>query len=243
MPTASRPEDRPIIGITTSFEEDEQRLHYAYVQAVENAGGLPLIIPMLQSPTAMKSLTDLLDGLLISGGPAIEEGLIGTLPDDIDLPAPVRKVTDKHILAQTLKENKPVLGICYGMQLLNAAAGGTLYADVQRDLKNVGAHSPKRGSAAHDILFEPQSHLYRLLSQDRMQVNSRHIQAVCTVPSPYRVAAFSEDGLIEAIENNDGSIIGVQFHPERMGDAMKALFENLVTCARRWRQRRAGLEA
>ncbi|MDX1488611.1 MAG: gamma-glutamyl-gamma-aminobutyrate hydrolase family protein, partial [Acidiferrobacterales bacterium] len=139
------------IGITTSFQDQEQCLHRTYVQAVEQAGGLPLIVPMLETERATQSFADLLDGLVITGGPAITEGLIGDLPDDISETNPVRVESDERILRAFLDSRKPILGICYGMQLLNAAAGGNIYADVERQQGDTLVHSNKRGADTHPI--------------------------------------------------------------------------------------------
>ena len=205
------------IGITTSFEADEQRLKLAYVRAVEAVGGLPLIVPMLAEAASVRAFAELLDGLVITGGPAIEDGLVGALPEDIDRTDPVRTAADRQILEAFLEARKPILGICYGMQLLNAAAGGTLYADVERQVEGT---------------LVPGSHLHRLLGREALDVNTRHVQAIAEPGDGFRVAARAPDGTVEAIESADGTVLGVQFHPERMGAAMQPLFAHLVARAR-----------
>lgn len=224
------------IGITTSFENGEQRLHRRYVQAVERAGALPMIVPMLQSEDAMQAFADLLDGLVITGGPAITDGLQGDLPDEIAETDPVRVASDMRIVKAFEATRRPMLGICYGMQLLNARAGGTIYADVERQHDGVRAHSQKRGATTHPLQLVEGTHLADVLGSTIDQVNTRHLQAIASVGSGYRVAATSPDGVVEAIENDDGTVLGVQFHPERMGEQMEALFQHLVDSARRSRQ-------
>lgn len=222
----------PRIGITTSLNDGEQRLDRRYVLAVERAGGLPLIVPMLETEAAANAFAALLDGLVITGGPAVTDGLVGTLPDEIEETAGARLASDKHMLAAFRAARRPVLGICYGMQLGNAAAGGTLYADVQAQHAGSASHSQKRGGTDHAVTLEPGTHLHRLLQKDTFSVNTRHLQAIETPGRGLRVAARAPDGVIEAVESADGLFLGVQWHPERMGDAMAPLFRHLVDQAR-----------
>lgn len=230
------------IGITTSFQEEEQRLHRAYVLAVERAGGLPLIVPMVEGETTARAFAEGLDGLVITGGPAVTDGLVGTLPDDIDETEAVRSESDRRILRAFLDARKPILGICYGMQLLNAEAGGTLYADVQHQVEGTLVHSSTRGGETHPLRIVPGTLLGELLGPSEFAVNTRHIQAVADVAGPYRVSATAPDGVVEAFEDADGLIVGVQFHPERMGAAMEPLFRHLVDRARAAR-RSAGVSS
>jgi putative glutamine amidotransferase len=111
--------------------------------------------------------------------------------------------------------------------MVNALAEGAIYADVQQQIEGALVHSNKRGGDRHEVHIAPETHLHSILQRDSMQVNTRHIQAVAQVGERLRVAATAPDGVIEAIENDDGTIIGVQFHPERM-DEMLPLFHHLV---------------
>jgi putative glutamine amidotransferase len=224
---------RPRIGITTSLNDGEQRLDRRYVLAVERAGGLPLPVPMLDTADAADAFAELLDGLVVTGGPAVTDGLVGTLPEEIEETADARLASDKHILAAFRAARRPVLGVCYGMQLGNAAAGGTIYADVQAQHPASAAHSQKRGGSDHAVTIEPGTHLHCVLQQPAVSVNTRHLQAIETPGPGLRVAARAPDGVIEAVESEDGLFLGVQWHPERMPGTMAPLFTHLVEQARR----------
>jgi len=242
---------RPRIGITTSLNEGEQRLDRRYVESVRLAGGLPLIVPMTTDRETLLEFAKLLDGLVVTGGPAIVDGLIGELPSDISLTDPVRIEADKTILGAFLETRRPVLGICYGMQLLNAVRGGTIFADFSDRPAPVDAspsagrtlgdghtthaavvHSSNRGGTEHIVQAEPGSRLAEILGSSRFVVNTRHIQAVAAVGAGLKATLYAEDGCIEGIEDDSGLILGVQFHPERMGQETQALFETLVESAR-----------
>lgn len=225
------------IGMTTAFDGTRQQIDYAYVQALEKAGALPVLLPIIRSQAPARLFARQLDGLVVPGGPAVTNGLIGTLPDDLDPPQPLRTESDRYYLEAFLEAGKPILGICYGMQLLNAVLGGTLYADVQRQRRDVLPHSPKRGGQQHALAITPDTHLARLVGQLTWQVNTRHLQAVATVGQGLRISARAPDGVIEAIESPDGRLVGVQFHPERMGSEGLILFRHLVSQAEKFAAR------
>ena len=228
--------NRPRIGITTSLNTTEagvreQRLDLRYVRAVERAGGLPLIVPMVASADAADAHAALLDGLVVTGGPAVIDGLIGELPADIDETDPDRVASDRRLLGAFLEARRPTLGICYGMQLASALRGGTIYADVERQVEGTAVHSSGRGGTTHPVTGLPGTHLGRLLSHADIEVNTRHVQALAQPGEGLVIAAQAPDGTIEAIETLDGTFLGVQFHPEAMEPALDVLFEDLVARA------------
>ncbi|MDE2856173.1 MAG: gamma-glutamyl-gamma-aminobutyrate hydrolase family protein [Chloroflexota bacterium] len=216
---------RPRIGITTSLENGIQTLDLRYAQAVEAAGGIPIIAPILDSADSARAFATLLDGLIITGGPGITRGLIGALP--ADLPAVDERRDRSDELIYRAMAERPFLGICYGMQFANALAGGSIYADVQRQT-GAAVHSADRGAGEHQIHIAPTSRLRSMLRTERLPANSHHIQALAEPGDGLQVSARSADNVIEAIESEDGRVIGVQFHPERMRERGLPLFADLI---------------
>ena len=220
----------PLIGITTSLESGQQRLDLDYVQCVEIAGGVPVLLPMVQDAGMAEQVCASLAGLLIPGGPGITMNMAGSLPEALPPVDARRWHSDVFYWKAAGTRNLPVLGICYGMQLMNVLCGGTLYADVERQHPGAMVHSEKRGAKTHPVKVKPDSYLNRLVRTSELQVNSRHLQAVEHPGAGLEVSARSPDGVIEAIESPDGRYLGVQFHPEKI--PLRPLFSHLVTCAK-----------
>ena len=227
---------RPIIGITTSFlsKSKQQSLNHEYVIAVERAGGCPLILPMTEEQETLAPLFALLNGLIITGGPGITQGLVGKLPKDLPSVVPTRYENDIRAFEYAQKKQMPVLGICYGMQFINAQFGGTIYADIQIQC-DVDPHSP--GRAEHPV-YHMWSRLIPIpISRPFWaRPNVRPIAFTCkgleTVGGELNISARSEDRVIEGIETPDGRIIGVQFHPEKMPNTIfDRIFDRLLTQA------------
>ncbi len=216
---------KPRIGITTSYNDNRQSVDVHYANAVENAGGIPVIVPMFQHEETAKDFASILDGLIITGGPGIIRGLVGDLPDDIS-PVDVVRDTSDELIYHAMSE-RPILGICYGMQFVNAMAGGKIYGDVQNQAK-VNVHSTGRGATEHPIIIQADTHLHNILNVSELITNTYHLQAIAEVGEGLTVTAHADDGVIEGIETSDGRIIGVQFHPERMTDRAQPLFDNLI---------------
>jgi putative glutamine amidotransferase len=239
----TRPEDRPRIGVTTSLTpngrgEKEQRLDLAYVRAVERAGGLPLVVPMLATDEAADAFAALLDGLVVTGGPAVTLGMTGRRPDDLDETDPERVAADARLLRAFLDARRPTLGICYGMQLASALRGGTIWADATRDRPDTAVHSSKRGGADHDVRVADGTRLRGIVGPGPLRVGARHIQALNAVGEGLVVSAVAPDGVVEAVETPDGAFVGVQFHPEALSPPLDALFDDLVARARAFRDGR-----
>lgn len=223
---------KPRIGITTSYKDGKQSISHYYIQAIEKAGGVPIIAPMLESDDTAEAFASVLDGLIITGGPGVTRGLNGDLPDDLSPVDAMRDTSDERIY-RAFASQRPMLGICYGMQFINAMHGGTIYADVTQQHTNALNHSDGRGADPHFVSITESSTLFRTLNTPQIKVNTYHIQAIEQVGEGLTVSATAPDGVIEAIESEDGRIMGVQFHPERMGDSMMPLFINFIERCKR----------
>jgi len=211
----------PIIGITTDIEGDYFKLKHHYPDAIIRAGGIPLLIP-LTGNTA--TYAERIDGLLIPGGLDIDPFYYNeTLIRGIKLVSRKRSDFEISLLKQVVSLCKPVLGICYGMQLINVVFGGTLYQDIDSQLTVEINHKKDY----HTIVITKN----RFLRKGTFSVNSSHHQAVKKIGNGFLSFAYSSDKLIEAFYKEDYHfLVGVQWHPERLIDSEPSvsLFKSFV---------------
>lgn len=216
---------RPIIGITAGFTymEEKHFLTDFYVQAVENLGGIPMILPSVGT-SLVSRVYDLVDGIIFSGGSDIDPGYYGQNPlKGLGEIIPKRDKFELFLAKQALGGTKPTLGICRGLQLLCVAAGGQIYQDLEEITNNDHNQKAPKWYPYHEVKIEKESKLYNILEKNRIKVNSFHHQGVKESGIGLKAVAFSEDGLIEAVESScpDKLIIGVQWHPECSWDSDK----------------------
>ena len=235
---------RPIIGITPdegltggAFPLPRLELKHAYARAVIDAGGVPLVLPCTDDPKVLAAYLAAVQGLLITGGafdipPALyrEKPLPG-----LGALKPARTRFELALLRGALRRDRPVLGVCGGMQLLNVLRGGTLYQDLRAQLPQAGPHEQDiaRHRPWHAVTVVPDSLLARATRARTLRVNSTHHQAVKQVGRRLRVSAVAPDGVIEAVECTDRRFaVGVQWHPELLGArARGGLYRALVAAA------------
>lgn len=224
---------KPIIGIISNSNEENRKkfcTNATYINAVVNAGGIPLMIPSRVGLEDCQQIIKQIDGLLIPGGGDIIPDLYGeeTHPKVVY----ARRSNDlfEIELAKLAREHgKPLLGICRGHQVINVAFGGTLYQDIVSQFKDEICHrqSPNNpDEAMHKVYLTEDSNLAKILGKETIGVNTYHHQAVKDVAQGFVVSAKSSDGLIEAIETEDGMVIGVQWHPEILAPRFEE-FNNL----------------
>lgn len=238
---------RPRVGIPWRTSEEEAQGNRPkianYEKAVLDSGGEPVLIP-LGDKAGQERLIPTLDAFVLPGSPAdVEPAEYGDVNHGKSAPADLaREEADRAILAHAFAEKKPVLGICYGCQLLNVYLGGTLIQDLRSELGTTTPHRKKDVSPEavedplHGASFEFGSRLAAVAGGPKAEINSSHHQAIAKPGKNLRVTAHSSDGIIEGVEwiGDSNWVIGVQWHPERMfGDAFSArLFRDFVAAAR-----------
>lgn len=212
---------RPIIGITCNLEDasDLHTLNKAYIHAVENCGGVPLILPIVQTTEAIKTHCRIIDGLILAGGVDVDPKYFGEQPTGTGEIAPERDSFEMALAAEFLDLDKPILAICRGVQVLNICTGGDIFQDIDRQLEGVLKHvqqAPK-WYPTHSVQLKEGSRLEKVFASTVIQVNSFHHQASRKIASGFEACAWSQDGVIEAVESvKHRFVIGVQWHPEQM---------------------------
>lgn len=235
---------KPVIGITCNFDWERGLLTLAegYYQAVSHGGGIPLLLSFGEMED-WEAVLSRVDGLLLSGGPDIDPYLFGEEPHiRLGRMNPVRDRLEMALTRKAMDMGIPLLGICRGIQVMNAAMGGTLYQDLESQWRGgeLIHHTPDapRWYPTHEIIIEHPSILSRIMEAQRIRVNSFHHQAVKEPAPGFEVVARSRDGVIEAIASpNHPFALGVQWHPETMWEKdgrMLALFQALVEAAREY---------
>ncbi|WP_054692260.1 gamma-glutamyl-gamma-aminobutyrate hydrolase family protein [Syntrophomonas palmitatica] len=231
---------RPKIGITADYqmEDNDYTLRDYYVSAVHAAGGVALIIPPADELGLLEDYIGYCHGFILSGGGDIDPFYWGELPGNEQGEINPRRDTFELALARTLIERDvPLMGICRGCQVINVAAGGSLYQHITGSL----AHCQKapRNYPFHDILIASGSILANLFAAENIRVNSFHHQAVKQAGQNLIISAQALDGTVEAVEGSlNLFLLGVQWHPECLADEYSArLFQALVDAARRYMHR------
>lgn len=233
--------DRPRIAIPLPTSGDpsyNERCWQQYAQAVEQSGGRPILVDLDQTPAEIAGLAASCSGVLLPGSPADicpqrygQQAHAQTAATDVK-----REAADELLLQDAFNLHKPVLGICYGHQSMNVWRGGTLV----QHLETVVDHAPGRTIAeAHAIELAAEArHVKEAFDGSQTQVNSSHHQAVATPGDGLRpVARVPEDGTLEAVESEEGFVVGVQWHPERTFTthaASRRLFQSFVQAAEAW---------
>lgn len=238
--------DRVIIGVAAYAIPDVRHAGWNYygnreqdLQAIRQAGAIPLLIPPLAAEEDLAAVLDGLDGLYLAGGGDIDASFLGMPSNDlirnIDL---ARDRMELSLARLAYRRNLPCLGVCRGCQVMAAALGGSLVIDIPSEVKRALVHNPPEGDdfISHAVQLVPNSRLVKIFEREALRVNSYHHQAVNRPGDHLRVAAHATDGVVEAIEAPDQTFyVGVQWHPERTAgnDAdISRIFDAFVKAAK-----------
>lgn len=214
-----------VIGLTPThdFKNEHANMPWGYMISVIRAGALPVILPMLPEDQAnygdfLKRCLELVDGFVFTGGSDVapqhyneeQHPRCGEV-------VPTRDKMDLALMKMALDSGKPLLCICRGVQVLNVAAGGTLYQDLGSQYPGSMQHGKSNSEEIHSVKIEHGSMLHEIVGKDTLMVSSCHHQAVKAPAPGMKVTAVAEDGVIEAVEFEDGRpVLGVQWHPENL---------------------------
>ncbi len=231
---------KPLIGLTANHQDIDATLRDRYYRQVVEAGGVPLIIPPVDKEDIIAETLEQIDGLILTGGADIDprwmdeepHELLGNVNKERDLP-------ELLIARMAYNRSMPILGICRGMQTLAIAVGGHVAQDIsmiplwQREKGIRHSQEEPREETTHEVRIKESSTLYNIYAQEKMMVNSFHHQTVDDCGGKFRPTAWSTDGLIEGMEAADGQpMMGVQWHPEWLGQDGQPLFKWLNDEAR-----------
>ncbi len=241
---------KPLIGVTPDFNAGDRKewggpeatffLRARYIRAIEDLGGVPVILPLAEDRADRRRLLEKVDGLLLTGsGPDLAPSLYGERPRYKFRVMSRRRADFELDVARMAAASKlPVLGICGGMQAMNVAFGGSLIQDIAAQVGEPLLHRQKASATelSHTVDVASGSLLRRILGQARIRVNSSHHQSVKRVAPSLVASAVASDGVIEAIESpRHRFLLGVQWHPEFLYDRYafhRKLFQALLKAAR-----------
>lgn len=232
---------KPRIGmiIRRSATDDHFTIGQNDVNSIINAGGLPVLIPSCDELDDIDAQLDGIDALYVPGGADVSPLEYGEEP--IEAQGASRRSNDifeAEMIRRAAARELPTLGICRGIQILNVAFGGTLYQDIKTQYAGAQRHrqADKNSELTHTVTIQKGTAVYDICGCEKVLVNSFHHQAVKQPGKGFKVAAQAPDGMIEAIESENGLVIGIQWHPETLqmhGGAHTAIFKWLVEKARR----------
>jgi putative glutamine amidotransferase len=215
---------KPLIGLTPQYDYERDRvwIHPPYLNAIRAAGGIPIVLPLKADKEDLEVAANVCDGFLFTGGPDVNPFRFGeeTLRQ-CGVVVPERDKMEEDTFHIAMEMNKPILGICRGIQVLNIFLGGNIYQDIVSQYPSDLSlcHSQPSGKAVltHSVMVEKDSLLYDIVGKDYLQVNSFHHQAVKDLAPGLKVAGTAPDGLIEAVYLPEHPFfLGVQWHTEHL---------------------------
>lgn len=211
---------RRVIGVVPLYD-DEKKSYWMlpeYLKMLEAEHAIPFVLPLTTNRTELDYFLEICGGFLLTGGQDVSPSVYNAEAKPwCGQCCAQRDEMEQYLLMNAVKRNDSVLGICRGIQLMNACYGGTLYQDLKTECNSSIDHhmNPPYDRAAHQVVIQKDSPLYDILGQEQIGVNSRHHQAIRTLSPRFKQMAVSEDGIIESIYMPACKfVVGVQWHPE-----------------------------
>ncbi len=232
---------KPVIGVFPLYDIEKKSIWMlpGYMDGIKNAGGIPFILPYGATKDELEQLNLMIDGYLFTGGNDINPSLYKAKRKDlcghIDH---IRDEMEKEAYLIAKRDDKAILGICRGIQMINVLEGGSLYQDLETEHPSKVIHrmNPPYDKKAHSVYVFHDTPLRDLVNTDSLAVNSLHHQALRRIASSLKSMAVSEDGLVEAIYHPKMKFLwAVQWHPEFMIDnenASAKIFKAFVEAAK-----------
>ena len=229
---------RPLIGISANTADIDLTLRRVYCDQIVRAGGVPMVLPPVDDAEVLINMLEGIDGLVLTGGADYNPLWYGEQPEkELHTINSTRDLPELLLTRLAFNRQIPILGICRGVQTMAIALGGNLVQDLKTPLKH--SQDAPRSEATHSVTITEGSTLYSLYGKETF-VNSFHHQAVKDCGSHLHVVATAPDGVIEAVESTEQkALMGVQWHPEWMGDEGLKLFEWLTQRSREFKAAKA----
>jgi len=236
---------KPMIGVLPLYDTDKKSYWMLpnYMNAIEGAGGIPIMLPLTTDTEIIGTLANEFDGFLFTGGhdlnPELYDEYVEVTCGELCIE---RDIMESILLQNVIELDKPAFGICRGLQLFNVVLGGTLYQDIPTSLQLQGnkivrhKQSPPYTNLVHDVHIEKNNILYDILQTDTIKVNSYHHQGIKQLSDKLSAVAVAEDGLVESVVMpNQTFVLAVQWHPEysyNVDDYSQKLFAAFVNASK-----------
>ena len=231
---------RPIVGVLAEVDAEKRcSVMQAYLAAIESSGGAPFLLPYSEEEGTLQALLSFCDGVLFTGGADISPSLYGEeTREACGEIYPYRDRLEMRAFSLVMEKNLPILAICRGAQLVNAALGGTLYQDIPTEYETAIGHrqSEPRYAHSHEVHVLAGTPYHRLIRAERIRANSFHHQAIKTLGRGLSVMAKADDGIVEAVYlEGDRYLRAYQWHPERLcghDPNHRAIFDDFIEACR-----------
>lgn len=211
---------KAVIGVMPLYDDEKDSIWMlqGYFDALKAAGAIPVMLPLHLDDDELAQINGYFDGWLFTGGHDVNPNIYGeNASEKCGIPNDDRDKLESAVFKTAIAEDKPILGICRGIQIINAFMGGTLYQDLDSERSSDIEHHmlPPYDRKQHSVSIMPDTPLYKVLGKSEIAVNSYHHQAIKKLGDGLEVMAVSEDGLVEAVYSAGKKFLwAVQWHPE-----------------------------